>query len=63
VLCRTVPFLVQAARQGFQDLGTKSLAEARQALYSGDMRMECRTGAAQKEGGVHDLLTFEKTPW
>ena len=55
--------MVQAAKQGFQDLGVRSLAGAQEALYGGDMRMECRTGAAQKEGGVHDMLTFEKTPW
>jgi hypothetical protein len=46
-----------------QDLGAKSIAEARQLLAEGLMRMECRTGAAQSEGGVHDMLTFEKKAW
>lgn len=59
----TVPYLVQAAKQGFQDLGTKTLAEAREQLYGGQTKMECRTGAAQHEGGIHDMLTFEKKPW
>lgn len=27
------------------------------------MKMEGRTQAAQNEGGVHDMLTFEKKPW
>jgi IMP dehydrogenase len=60
---RTVPFLAQAVKQGFQDLGAKDLAGARQLLYSGSMKMEGRTQAAQSEGGVHDMLTFEKKPW
>ena len=60
---RTVPFLTQAVRQGFQDLGVKDLAAARAALYGGEMRMDCRTGAAQAEGGVHDMMTFDKKPW
>lgn len=60
---RTVPFLVQATKQGFQDLGVRDIPSARQALYNGEMKMECRTGAAIHEGGVHDLLTFEKKLW
>lgn len=60
---RTVPYLAQAVKQGFQDLGVQDVPQARRGLYNGSMRMECRTGAAQHEGGVHDLLTYEKTPW
>lgn len=60
---RNVPYLVQAARQGFQDLGAKSIAEAHMALYSGKQRMEVRTGAAQSEGGVHHLHSFDKKAW
>jgi IMP dehydrogenase len=60
---RTVPFLAQAVKQGFQDLGAKDLPGCKQLLYSGVMKMEGRTQAAQAEGGVHDMLTFEKKPW
>mmetsp|Transcript_12214 Transcript_12214/g.26283 ORF Transcript_12214/g.26283 Transcript_12214/m.26283 type:complete len:502 (-) Transcript_12214:787-2292(-) len=60
---RTVPFMVQAVKQGFQDLGAKDIVEARAFLYGGSMKMEGRTQAAQAEGGVHDMLTFEKKPW
>mmetsp|Transcript_3029 Transcript_3029/g.7538 ORF Transcript_3029/g.7538 Transcript_3029/m.7538 type:complete len:510 (-) Transcript_3029:642-2171(-) len=60
---RTVPFMAQAVKQGFQDLGARDIAQARALLYGGDMRMEGRTQAAQNEGGVHDMLTFEKKPW
>jgi len=58
-----VPFLAQAVRQGFQDLGTKSVADAHAALRSGKMRLEVRSGAAQAEGGVHDMNSYEKQRW
>ncbi|KAK9809215.1 hypothetical protein WJX72_011502 [[Myrmecia] bisecta] len=60
---RTVPFLVQAVRQGFQDLGARDLQAARDMLHNGAMRVECRTGAAQAEGGVHDMHSFDKVRW
>ncbi|KAL3154836.1 hypothetical protein ABBQ38_011379 [Trebouxia sp. C0009 RCD-2024] len=60
---QTVPFLLQATRQGFQDLGAKDLSSAHQLLKSGQMRVECRTGSAQAEGGVHDMHSFDKVRW
>ena len=62
--CRqTVPFLLQATKQGFQDLGAKDLESAHELLKSGQMRLECRTGSAQTEGGVHDMHSFDKVRW
>ena len=58
-----VPFLMQAMKQGFQDLGAKSVAEAHHALYNGSQRLEGRTGAAQAEGGVHDMHSYDKRSW
>lgn len=58
-----VPFLVQAVKQGFQDLGAKNMGEAHGALYGGRQRLEVRTGAAQAEGGVHDMHSFDKRAW
>lgn len=46
-----------------QDLGTKSVIDAHTFLRSGKMRLEVRSGAAQAEGGVHDMNTFEKKRW
>ncbi|GLC34105.1 hypothetical protein PLESTB_000837900 [Pleodorina starrii] len=60
---RTVPFLAQAVKQGFQDLGANSITMAREMLYNGAMRMEARTNAAQAEGNVHDMVAYEKRPW
>ena len=63
-ICRqTVPFLLQATKQGFQDLGAKDLSSAYQLLKRGEMRLECRTGSAQAEGGVHDMHSFDKVRW
>ena len=53
----------QAIKQGFQDLGAVDIATGRKMLYGGAMRMDCRTGAAQHEGGVHDLQSSEKKLW
>ena len=41
---------LQAAKQGFQDLGCRDIAQVRLALYSGVMKMEGRTQAAQTAG-------------
>ena len=58
-----IPFLAQAAKQGFQDLGAKDLASAHAMLADGRMRVECRTGAAQAEGNVHDMQSYSKVKW
>lgn len=44
-------------------MGVQTVAQAREFLYNGTMRMEARTNAAQAEGNVHDMLAFEKRPW
>ena len=46
-----------------QDLGAKSLADAWRRLDAGEQRLEGRTGAAQAEGGIHDMHTFDKKSW
>jgi IMP dehydrogenase len=58
-----VPFLLQAAKQGFQDLGAKSLDDARSRLYSGAQQLEARTHASLKEGNVHDMHSYVKQRW
>jgi IMP dehydrogenase len=60
---RAVPFLAQAVKQGFQDLGVRSTAAAHAALAEGRLTMEARTGAAIHEGGVHDMVSYEKKLW
>ncbi|KAB1216860.1 Inosine-5'-monophosphate dehydrogenase [Morella rubra] len=55
-----IPYTMQAVKQGFQDLGASSLQSAHDLLRKGVLRLEVRTGAAQVEGGVHGLVSYEK---
>ncbi|KAI3829038.1 hypothetical protein L1987_03152 [Smallanthus sonchifolius] len=55
-----IPYTMQAVKQGFQDLGASSLQSAHDMLRSGILRLEVRTGAAQVEGGVHGLVSYDK---
>ncbi|KAM1988162.1 hypothetical protein ACFX15_035331 [Malus domestica] len=55
-----IPYTMQAVKQGFQDLGASSLESALDLLKSSILRLEVRTGAAQVEGGVHGLVSYEK---
>jgi IMP dehydrogenase len=55
-----LPYTMQAMRHGFQDLGISSVDELHHALVTGALRMEVRSAAALKEGGVHDLHSHTK---
>ncbi|WVZ60760.1 hypothetical protein U9M48_010741 [Paspalum notatum var. saurae] len=57
---RFIPYTMQAVKQGFQDLGASSLQSAHDLLRSETLRLEVRTGAAQVEGGIHGLVSYEK---
>jgi IMP dehydrogenase len=59
-LRRYIPYLMQGVRHGLQDAGLKSLDEAKEKLYNGKVRFEIRSPAAQKEGGVHGLHSYQK---
>jgi IMP dehydrogenase len=55
-----IPYLIQGMKHGLQDIGCESLPSLREDLYSGKLRFEIRSPAAQREGGVHGLHSFEK---
>merc|ERR1740121_1565977 len=57
---RYLPYLTQGVRHGMQDIGAKSVDALREQLYSGKLRFELRSPAAQREGGVHGLHSFER---
>jgi IMP dehydrogenase len=59
-LRRYIPYLTQGVRHGLQDAGLKTLTEVHEYLYSGKIRFEIRSPAAQKEGGVHGLHSYQK---
>jgi len=60
---RSVPFLMQAVKQGLQDVGARSLEEVHQLLEDGELRMEVRSNGAQAEGDVHDMHSYSKQLW
>jgi IMP dehydrogenase len=55
-----VPYLTQGLKHGMQDIGSKSLTALREQLLNGELRFELRSAAAQREGGVHGLHSFER---
>merc|ERR1712150_461668 len=57
---RYIPYLVQGLRHGMQDIGARSVSQLREQLYAGQLRFELRSAAAQREGGVHGLHSFER---
>jgi IMP dehydrogenase len=55
-----IPYLVTGLQHGLQDVGVRSLAELRNGVDQGTVRFERRTAAAQFEGGIHGLHSYEK---
>ena len=60
-LNKYIPYLLQSIRHGMQDLGVRSMDNMWAQLYNGELRFEQRSPSAQREGGVHDLHSFENT--
>jgi IMP dehydrogenase len=54
-----VPYLTQCVKLGLQDAGLKSIKETHEALYSGNLKFEVRSVAAQREAAVHGLYSYE----
>jgi IMP dehydrogenase len=59
-LHKYVPYLTQGIKHGMQDLGARSVDALAKQLYTGELRFELRSPAAQREGGVHGLHSFER---
>lgn len=59
-LSRYFPYLCQSVRHGLQDMGLCSLDLLQTALYNNSLRFELRSSSAQREGGVHDLHSFQQ---
>ena len=57
---RYLPYLVQGIKQGIQDIGASTLTQLREFRDKGKVKFELRSGAAQREGGVHSLYSYSK---
>jgi len=55
-----MPYLTMGLKHAMQDIGAWSVDELRRQLYKGQLRFELRSSAAQREGGVHGLHSFER---
>jgi IMP dehydrogenase len=55
-----IPYIVQGLRHSLQDLGVRDVATLHARLASGELRFERRTAAAQIEGGVHGLQSWQE---
>jgi len=59
-LKRYLPYLSMGLKHSFQDMGLQSVTHLHTALYRDELRFELRTGAAQVEGGIHDLHNVQR---
>jgi IMP dehydrogenase len=55
-----VPYLMRGLKQALQDMGVQDVPSLQNALYEGRLRFERRTTAAQVEGSVHGLDTWQE---
>lgn len=60
-LAEFMSYLVQSMKHGMQDAGAKSIDHLNKMVHEGQLRFEIRSPAAQREGGVHGLHSYEKT--
>jgi len=60
-VAKYVPFLIQGVKHGLQYIGAQNISKLhKMSLYEGEVGFELRSLAAMREGGIHDLLTYEK---
>ena len=60
---KMIPHMMVGVKHGFQDMGAKSIMSCWDLVNRGELRMEIRSSAAIKEGGVHDMHSYEKRLW
>ncbi|KXN73494.1 IMP dehydrogenase [Conidiobolus coronatus NRRL 28638] len=55
-----IPYLHTGMQHSLQDMGCIDIKQLQDRVFNGEVRFEKRTAAAQAEGGVHSLHSFEK---
>lgn len=55
-----LPYIISGVQNGLLDIGYESLAALFAANEKGELKFELRSAAAQREGQVHSLHTYEK---
>lgn len=55
-----IPHVIAGIKQGLRDIGVQSIEDMRQQSLCGDLKFELRSPAAQREGNVHSLHTYNK---
>lgn len=55
-----LPWILKGVKQGVQDMGCTSLSDLVIKQRSGELRFELRSPAAQREGQVHSVHTYDK---
>ena len=60
---RFLLYQAQSVKHGFQDVGVQSIDQLHTYLFNQRLRFEVRSGAAMREGGVHDLAKFSANPF
>jgi len=58
-----LPYLIQSVKHGFQDIGVEQLKDLKELREKGKIRFEIRSPAAQLEGGVHSLYSYQKATY
>jgi IMP dehydrogenase len=54
-----LPYILQAVRHGFQNVGERSLQSLHQSIEAQSLRLEIRSQTAQLEGSVHSLYCHD----
>jgi IMP dehydrogenase len=56
-LKKYLPYLADAVRRGLLEIGVTSVRQLHDQNNTGELRFELRSGAAQREGGIHSIHT------
>jgi IMP dehydrogenase len=62
-LKKYIPHIVRGVQQGFEEIGLNSMEQLTEANIRNVLKFELRSAAAQQEGHVHSLHTYDKVTY